>query len=50
MRGLLRFLVYASLGVGLVWSGSIAYHRLTEAGGGKHVSAPDAMQSAMWVP
>ena len=52
MRGLLRFLLYAAAAVALVWTGSLAYQRLTGAGGGRQASSgsADAMKSAIWVP
>jgi hypothetical protein len=53
MRGLLRFLLYPAVAVGLVWAGSVAYERIASAMGGGHASADgaaDAMKSAIWVP
>ena len=48
MRGLIRFLLYAAVAIGLVWTGSVAYQRITEPAGG--AGTADAMQSAIWVP
>jgi len=53
MRGLLRFLLYVSLAVALVWTWSVAYQRITAPAAGKlpsTASRADAMRSAMWAP
>ena len=53
MRGLLRFLLYAAVAVAIVWTGSVAYQRITGPAGGyrpSHSSSADAMRSAIWAP
>ncbi len=50
MRGLLKFLLYAALAVALVWSGTVAYHRISESAGTNQAATGGAMRSAIWVP
>ena len=53
MRGLIRWLLYASVAVAILWTGSVAYQRITRPAGGNQASAAgtaDAMGSAIWAP